>query len=131
MSSTPPAAPAPLDPLVIAAGYARVPVVLLNGETSSVAVRLLKISELARFLSLIDADELLAEFLTDLPAGTAAGWQITSIFDVCEKGMELNFTTARRWAERRLAVGQAAAPFAAFADKQSATNTSSSAPTSP
>lgn len=130
MSTTPPAAPAPLDPLTIAAGSVPVIVRQLDGTVLTVHVRLLKISELVQFLALIDDEESLAEFLVNAAPGWIAGVSPDSILDIVEKGMELNFTLAKRFADRRLAVSKMAAPFQEFAGKQAAITSASSAPTS-
>jgi hypothetical protein len=104
--------PAAIPPLTIALGGVDLSVQFLTGETETVKVRLLTISEYPRFYELLDNEARLAEFFCRKETGWADGLHPNSVMDLVEKGMELNFTPARRWAERRGEITEANRPLA-------------------
>lgn len=97
--------------LAAALGAVTLSVPTLTGETITVQVRLLRVSELERFFELIDKEEELVVHSTDLTAEAVARLAPNTILDLVEKIWELNFPTAQRLAERRARLGRAAASF--------------------
>lgn len=95
------------SPAIIAAGGEEIPVIFRTGVTARAKVRLLDIEHYLEFISLLDQEERLAEFICGQPAGWARNVATASIIEICEKGQELNFAAARRWLARRQAAVQA------------------------
>jgi len=71
------------------------------GVSSPVMVRALKIAELPNYFSKLEREEELAAFVTGQDLEFIASLEPASVLDIVETAHELNFTTARRWAERR------------------------------
>lgn len=89
-----------MSPEIVFGGRS-VSVKTLSGESATVTVRTLRISELPKYFDLMEADENLAAFLTGKDSDFIATLHPTSVLDVVETGHEINFPTAQRWAERR------------------------------
>lgn len=84
-----------------------VPVTYKDGSTGSVLVRELEIDPgLLTFMGLAIKEAECVEFACDRPAGWAATLKPTSLLDLHEKALALNFTNAERWAQNRLRVVQ-------------------------
>lgn len=91
-----------LDPALILAGGATLPITLLDGKQSTAFVKLLRAGDDYRtFILLADDFDGLAEFITGSPAGWSQTVHPDSVMDLAEKAIELNFSLARRWAGLR------------------------------
>lgn len=78
----------------------------------TVTVRTLKISELPKYFDLMEHDEQMAAFLTGKDDAFIAAIAPQSVLDIVEAGHDVNFTTAQRWAARRVKHIEALAPTA-------------------
>ncbi len=81
-------------------------------KTETVKVRLLKIAEFESYLKKLETETALAEFLCDKPEGWGATLLPDSIMDILDKGQDLNFTTVRRYLQRRVNLTEDMAPAA-------------------
>lgn len=108
-----------------------IPAAFLDGTQAPVFVRLVAVAELAKFLSLIETETALAEFVCDKPEGWAATLTPESLLDVAEAATDLNFSTACRWAERRVKIGEAAMPIMGKAERLKNRAASPSSPPKP
>jgi len=97
--------------MAAALGAVAVSVTTLEGVVIAAQVRLLRVSEFPRFFELIDKEEELVVFATNLAADAVACLSPNAILDIVDKIFELNFPTAQRWAERRARLGGAAKSF--------------------
>ena len=83
-----------------------------DGQTERVTVRLLKIAELPRYFELAENETALAAFVCSREADWPESLTAESLLDICDAAHELNFTNARRWAERRARQTEALLPVA-------------------
>lgn len=104
--------PASIPPLTIAFGGVELNVAHLDGRCELVKVRLLPIALYPLFFSVLNTELRLAELLCSQPEGWADSLHPEALMDIVEKGTDLNFTPARRWAERRTKLEEASAPLA-------------------
>jgi hypothetical protein len=127
--------PEKIPAFTIAAGGVEVTVRFLDESKApeTVKVPLLKMSAYQAFFEKLEDETALCDFLCDKPAGWGATLQPESVMDVVEKGTDLNFTPARRWAERRANLNQQCMPIARRMnlDPKGFRASASSAPTSP
>lgn len=96
----------------IAMGGESLTVVHVDGRGESVLVRLLPVVKYHALFAVITDEARLAELVCDKPHAWADTLVPASLMDVVEKGTELNFSSARRWAERRAKLDEASLPLA-------------------
>jgi hypothetical protein len=101
--------PADIPAFTIALGAESVPVQYLDGRTALAEVRILKLFAMPAFFRALTDEARLAELVCDKPEGWAETLTPVSLMDVVEKAVSLNFSTAKRWAENRMALDQNAA----------------------
>lgn len=119
-----------IDPAVLLARGVEIPVATFDGKQETAKVRILRVSEFQTFLAVNGDYERLAEFVTGNQPGWADSILPTSVMDIVEKAMDLNFDAACRWARRQadlLAIAKGLKP---DSRKPSPLLSSSSAPTS-
>lgn len=93
----------PVSPLSVALGAELRDVLFLDGSKGTASIRLLSEpdKDYPEFLRVVDDDQRLAEFVAKQEPGWAATLHPSSLLDVVERGMALNFPLVRRWAEFR------------------------------
>lgn len=121
-------APARIPPTVIAAGGETITINLRDGTTAAVKVRLLEMEHFLDFVSRLEDENLLAEFVCAQSPGWAKLVTVESILEIAEKAQALNLPAARRWMQRRADLKTTLEPIRKQIDANPSTTSASSAP---
>lgn len=94
--------PTKVQSFTIAVGGTETLVSYLDGKKETVKVGLLVVDAYGKFFAVLNNEYALADLVCDKDAGWSRGLHPDSVMTIAEIGTELNFTLARRWAERRV-----------------------------